>query len=78
MAQVPFEPYKVFDEQALPAGLCPEDVWQCLHRSTQRDKVSLWERTDPDLKQKGKNSQFLYQTFCRHKTSCASWDEVNF
>jgi hypothetical protein len=76
-AQVPFEPYKVFDEQTL--RVCWVAVSAPVHTDINQDKVSLWKKTDPDLKQKGKNVQFLYQVLWHADSgapvSCASWDD---
>jgi len=80
---VPFEPRKVFDEQALPAcWVMPGRrlaVSAPVHADLNKDKMKRqWEKADTKLDQMRKNVQPLYQDlWCANigaPVSCASWD----
>jgi hypothetical protein len=80
---VPFEPRKVFDEQALSAcWVMPGRrlaVSAPVHADMSKDKVNHpWEKTDAKLDQVRKDVRPLYQAlWCSDigaPVSCASWD----
>jgi hypothetical protein len=80
---VPFEPRKVFDEQALPAcWVMPGRrlaVSTPVHANMSKDKMKRqWEKADAKLDQMRKDVQPLYQElWCADigaPVSCASWD----
>jgi hypothetical protein len=80
---VPFEPRKVFDEQALPAcWVMPGRrlaVSAPVHTDMSKDKMKRpWEKANAELDQMRKDVQPLYQDlWCANigaPVSCASWD----
>jgi hypothetical protein len=80
---VPFEPRKVFDEQALPAcWVIPGRrlaVSAPVHTDMNKDEVKRpWEKTNAKLDRMKKDVQPLYQAlWCVNigaPVSCASWD----
>jgi hypothetical protein len=80
---VPFQPRKVFDEQALPAcWVMPGRhlaVSAPVHVDMSKDKAKRqWEKTDAKLDQVRKDVRSLYQVlWCSDigaLVSCTSWD----